>query len=119
MWDRDSGDAQAREAIVREGMWLRPSAYGDPYPITRRLIEDGRRHLILRMGVDIACPVRILHGDADPDVPWQHALRDIRGDRSATMSQFTLDQGRRSSIVARSRYPGDLSAPLRTWLRIT
>lgn len=66
---------EARAAIMAEGRWLRPSAYGEPYPVTRRLIEDGRRHLILDDGMAVACPVHILHGDADPDVPWRHGLR--------------------------------------------
>jgi pimeloyl-ACP methyl ester carboxylesterase len=73
MWDEF--DPSAREAILREGMWLRPSAYGDPYPITRRLIEDGRKHLILHSQLAVACPVRILQGDVDPDVPPAHAMR--------------------------------------------
>jgi pimeloyl-ACP methyl ester carboxylesterase len=73
MWDEF--DSAAREAILREGMWQKPSAYGDPYPITRRLIEDGRKHLILDGALRIACPVRILQGDADPDVPPAHAMR--------------------------------------------
>jgi pimeloyl-ACP methyl ester carboxylesterase len=73
MWDEF--DTSAREAILREGMWLKPSAYGDPYPITRRLIEDGRNHLVLDGALAVACPVRILQGDADPDVPPAHAMR--------------------------------------------
>lgn len=74
---------EARRAIVETGVWLRPSAYGEPYPITSGLIEDGRRHLILAEGLDVQCPVRILHGEDDPDVPWQHGLklyRALRGD---------------------------------------
>lgn len=67
--------AEARTAILEKGSWLRPSAYGEPYPITRRLIEDGRRHLILDEGMEVDCPVHILHGDADPDVPWRHGFR--------------------------------------------
>ena len=39
--------AEAREAIAREGVWHRPSAYGDPYPITRALLEEGERHMLL------------------------------------------------------------------------
>jgi hypothetical protein len=64
----------ARHAIARNGVWLRPSAYGDPYPISRDLIEDGRRWTILPGPVGVAAPVRILQGGADPDVPWRHAL---------------------------------------------
>jgi pimeloyl-ACP methyl ester carboxylesterase len=67
-------DWEARAAIMDEGQWLRPSDYGEPYPITRKLIEDGRRHLILDEGIEVACPVRILQGEDDPDVPWEHAL---------------------------------------------
>jgi pimeloyl-ACP methyl ester carboxylesterase len=66
--------AEARAAIQRNGVWLRPSLYGDPYPITRGLIEDGRRHLIGRQHWDPGRPVYILHGLLDPDVPWEHTL---------------------------------------------
>jgi pimeloyl-ACP methyl ester carboxylesterase len=66
----------AREAIEREGMWLRSSAYSDdPYPITRGLIEDGRKHLVLGSGLSVGCPVRILQGSTDIDVPPSHAMR--------------------------------------------
>lgn len=69
--------AEAREAIAREGVWRRPSAYGDPYPITRALLEDGERHMLLRGGgpIPLAVPVRLLHGQRDPDVPWELSLR--------------------------------------------
>jgi pimeloyl-ACP methyl ester carboxylesterase len=68
-------DAHARRAIETDGVWMRPSAYGDgPYPITRELIEDGRRWSILPGPVAINAPVHILQGGADPDVPWRHAL---------------------------------------------
>jgi pimeloyl-ACP methyl ester carboxylesterase len=66
----------ARREIEEKGVWMRPSAYGDgPYPITRALIEDGRRHLLLNGPIEIGCPVRILQGARDPDVPWQHATK--------------------------------------------
>jgi pimeloyl-ACP methyl ester carboxylesterase len=65
----------ARREIEENGIWHRPSDYGDPYPITRNLIEEGRSHLILGASIDVGCPVRILQGAQDPDVPWQHALR--------------------------------------------
>jgi pimeloyl-ACP methyl ester carboxylesterase len=73
MWDEFPQDI--REAILREGVWHRPSAYGNSYPITRLLIEDGRKHLLLETGMKIDCPVSILQGDADQDVPWQHAMK--------------------------------------------
>lgn len=66
---------EVRAAIERDGVWHRPSEYGAPYPITRALIEDGRQHLLLRGPLPVGVPVRILQGQQDPDVPWQHALR--------------------------------------------
>jgi pimeloyl-ACP methyl ester carboxylesterase len=66
---------QARREIEDKGVWHRPSDYGDPYLITRGLIEEGRNHLILGAAIDVGCPVRILQGVQDPDVPWQHAMR--------------------------------------------
>jgi len=73
MWKRFP-DSIRRE-IEQKGVWLRPSDYSDgPYPITRRLIEEGRAHLLLGDMIETGCPVRILQGVEDPDVPWQHAV---------------------------------------------
>jgi pimeloyl-ACP methyl ester carboxylesterase len=65
---------EARHQIETDGVWLRPSAYGEPYPITRALIEEGRNHLLLGGSIGVGCPVRILQGAQDPDVPWRHAF---------------------------------------------
>ena len=65
---------EVRQEIETRGVWLRPSQYGEPYPITRALIEEGRSHLLLGSAIDVGCPVRILQGAQDPDVPWQHAF---------------------------------------------
>jgi len=74
MWKKFS--AEVRTEIETKGEWQRPSAYDDePYPITRALIEDGRKHLLLGAPFAVNCPVRILQGVEDPDVPWQHAMR--------------------------------------------
>jgi len=73
MWKGFSPEIRAE--IETTGQWLRPSEYGEPYPITRRLIEEGRNHLLLGGTIDVGCPVRILQGRQDPDVPWQHAFR--------------------------------------------
>ncbi len=64
-----------RDRLVREGVLLVPSEYGGSYPITRGLIEDGRNHLLLGAPISIGCPVRLLHGQHDPDVPWETSLR--------------------------------------------
>jgi pimeloyl-ACP methyl ester carboxylesterase len=65
---------EVREEIETKGVWLRPSQYGEPYPITRALIEEGRNHLLLGRAIEVGCPVRILQGAQDPDVPWKHAF---------------------------------------------
>ncbi|MBN9581967.1 MAG: alpha/beta hydrolase [Afipia sp.] len=66
---------EVRDEIMTTGMWRRPSAYGDEaYPITRNLIEEGRNHLLLGGSIEVGCPVRILQGAQDPDVPWRHAF---------------------------------------------
>lgn len=74
MWNGFSPDI--RQEILTKGVWMRPSEYGDgtPYPITRALIEEGRHHLLLGSAIEVGCPVRILQGAQDPDVPWQHAF---------------------------------------------
>ena len=64
-----------RATLARDGVLLIPSAYGDPTPITQRLIEDGRNHLLLGQPIPITCPVRLIQGQRDPDVPWETALR--------------------------------------------
>jgi pimeloyl-ACP methyl ester carboxylesterase len=63
-----------RAALATTGVWMRPSDYGEPYPITATLLEDGARWSILPGPVGLDCPVRILQGEADPDVPWRHAF---------------------------------------------
>ncbi|MGY6628887.1 MAG: alpha/beta fold hydrolase [Oceanicaulis sp.] len=73
MWDQLP--FHAREAIERDGHWIRPSPYGGTQTITRRLIEDGRRWRVLDQTIALTCPVQILHGWQDQDVPWSHGVR--------------------------------------------
>jgi pimeloyl-ACP methyl ester carboxylesterase len=73
MWKRFT-PAIKRE-LEEKGLWERPSAYSsEPYLVTRQLIEEGRNHLLLGGMIETGCPVRILQGVEDPDVPWQHAV---------------------------------------------
>jgi len=73
MWKRFP--PEVKQAIGQTGSWARPSQYSEePYLITRGLIEDGRRHLLLDGMIETGCPVRILQAVQDPDVPWQHAV---------------------------------------------
>lgn len=65
---------EIRREIEKKGAWMRPSLYSEePYPITRHLIEEGREHLLLGGLIETGCPVHILQGVQDPDVPWRHA----------------------------------------------
>ena len=65
-----------RFALATEGRWLRPSAYSEePDVITQHLIDEGRRHLVLRGPIPLTCPVHLLHGQRDADVPWRTSLK--------------------------------------------
>jgi len=72
MWKRFT--SEIKRELETKGVWARPSQYSpEPYLVTRQLIEEGRRHLLLGGMIETGCPVRILQGVLDPDVPWQHA----------------------------------------------
>ena len=73
MWKRFT--PEIKRELEETGIWARPSQYSpEPYLVTRQLIEDGRKHLLLGGLIETGCPVRILQGVEDPDVPWQHAV---------------------------------------------
>ena len=76
MWAEASDDV--KRAIMEEGVWYRPSQYGEPYAITRDLIEDGRANLLGKEPWNPGCPVEIIHGRLDPDVPFAHSERLVR-----------------------------------------
>ncbi|MDE3059689.1 MAG: alpha/beta hydrolase [Pseudomonadota bacterium] len=68
-------DKAQKKEINEQGVLYIPSCYGsEPFPITRTLIEDGRRHLLLDHSIAIDAPVRLLHGTKDEDVPWQMSV---------------------------------------------
>jgi pimeloyl-ACP methyl ester carboxylesterase len=73
MWDGFS-PAQRAELATNGAVQI-PSDYGDPYTITRKLIKDGRKHLVLRTPLNLPFPVRLLQGTADADVPVSVATR--------------------------------------------
>jgi pimeloyl-ACP methyl ester carboxylesterase len=73
MWKKFS--PEIKRGMEATGQWKRISAYSEePYTITRTLIEEGRQHLLLGGLIETGCPVRILQGVEDPDVPWNHAV---------------------------------------------
>jgi pimeloyl-ACP methyl ester carboxylesterase len=67
--------AAQRAVLEEKGFLLPPSEYGPPVPITKKLIDEGRNHLLLGGPIGITCPVRVLHGMKDPDVPWETSLK--------------------------------------------
>jgi pimeloyl-ACP methyl ester carboxylesterase len=68
-------DAAQRAALERDGIVRIPSAYSpEPTPVTKRLVEEARRHELLAGRIALRCPVRLIHGTADPDIPWQLSL---------------------------------------------
>ncbi len=69
-----------KKQIMDEGVWHRPSEYSpEPYPITRQLIEDGRKHLLMGEKLKFGVPIHILQGAEDPDVPLAHVEKFVAG----------------------------------------
>lgn len=69
-------DAAARKELTETGAWQMPSDYSDePYSITKALIEDGDLHLFGDRLIETGCPVHIIQGVGDTDVPWQHTAQ--------------------------------------------
>ena len=66
--------AQQRHELATAGVFHEPSPYGEPLPITARLLDDGDRHLLLDGPIAFDGPVHLLQGQEDPDVPWTTAL---------------------------------------------
>lgn len=91
MWERFG--AEAKKSLLESGVWLMPSAYGSPYPITMKLLEDGERHLLLGEGMDVPFPVRIVQGSADEDVPVKHAMRTMEMVRAADIVATVVKGG--------------------------
>ncbi|MCJ2138120.1 alpha/beta hydrolase, partial [Methylobacterium sp. J-026] len=88
IWNRLAEPARA--ALVRDGILKRPSDYApEPDPITLTLIEDGRRNCLLGDPLDPGCPIHILQGMRDADVPYTHALK-ILGRLPAEGTVLTL-----------------------------
>ncbi|MFC3124107.1 alpha/beta hydrolase [Pseudoroseomonas globiformis] len=87
MWPGFS--AAQREALLRDGALHIESPYGPPVPLTLKLIEDGRNHLVLDAPIPLDHPVRLLQGQRDAEVPWQFAL-EIAAKLAGDDVQITL-----------------------------
>jgi pimeloyl-ACP methyl ester carboxylesterase len=69
-------DPEQRLALLDHGRLEVPSDYAaEPYPVTLALIEEARRHLVLRGPIALDRPVRLIHGMSDADVPWITSVR--------------------------------------------
>jgi pimeloyl-ACP methyl ester carboxylesterase len=88
MWDRFSNEI--KHQITTTGSWMRSSEYSpEPYVITKKLIIDGRKNFVFGSTIDPGCPVHILQGMQDPDVPWHHAMKLLEH-LPATAASLTL-----------------------------
>ena len=67
--------AERLATLRSEGVVQQQTAQGPAPPLTWKLLEDGAKHLLLNGPIEIACPVRVLHGMGDPDVPWRVSLQ--------------------------------------------
>lgn len=103
VWRRLTGED--RDRLTLEGRIILHSTYSEePTILTLGLVEDGRRHLILGGEIAFDCPVRILQGMADPDVPWRHALKFAEKLNAADMELLLIKSGDH-----RLSRPGDIT----------
>lgn len=96
-------NSSQRRELREHGQVLIPSDYddGSPYPITEQLLRDGCNHLLLRGPIAISCPVRLIHGTADADVPWQISERTLQRMQSHDAQLLLLkDSDHRLSTAA-------------------
>jgi pimeloyl-ACP methyl ester carboxylesterase len=84
-------DANQRAALEAEGQVALPSDYGEPYIITKRLIDDGRAQLVLRDPLELPFPVRFLQGTADADVDRSVALKLLDHSKGPDMRLTLVD----------------------------
>lgn len=66
---------EERRVLARHGQIRRPSRYGEPLPVTAALLADGHALSVLDGPIPFDGPVHLLHGRADPDVPWDRSAR--------------------------------------------
>ncbi len=90
--ERDMNDEQ-RESLNTQGYFKLPSDYGEPYVITKKLIDDGRQNILLNGSLDIQVPVRLLQGRQDQDVPWQVAETIKSNIQSDDVQIFCQEEG--------------------------
>jgi pimeloyl-ACP methyl ester carboxylesterase len=111
MWD-EFGETE-KQALKETGFYMQPSEYGEPYTITARLLADGMQHQLLREGLNLPFPVRILQGSKDADVPPAHAVKTFEALHCADLTlTFIKDGDHRLST------PGQIQLIKETVLRL-
>lgn len=91
IWDKFT-PVQQKE-LKTNGKIMVPSDMGEPYPITKHLIEDGRNYLLLDKQIPVYCPVRLLHGMKDTDVPWEVSMSLNEKIASQDVKTILIDDG--------------------------
>ncbi len=91
VWDLLSREQKAE--MQDKGVIYEPSEYGAPVPYTLKLVQDGREHLLLRAPINITCPVRLIQGRQDKDVPWQTAEKLKKQLRSKDVRIHYVEDG--------------------------
>jgi len=85
---------EAMAQIAERGFYSAPSAYSEqPYLITRALVEDGKRQAVLGAPIALDVPVRLIHGAADPDVPWQQSQKLMQALNSDDVTLVLVKDG--------------------------
>jgi pimeloyl-ACP methyl ester carboxylesterase len=86
--------AEERAALAQDGLLLTPSDYSDtPTPTTLGFFTSGEANLLLVSPIPLDCPVRLIHGQCDPDVPWEIALKLVHQLRSADVQTLLVKDG--------------------------
>ncbi|MDG4552821.1 MAG: alpha/beta hydrolase [Candidatus Competibacter sp.] len=112
LWERF--DPPLRERLRRERVISLPSPYGEPYIVALNLIEEAAQHYLLdRPELPIRCPVRLIHGMRDTDVPWRISVRVAERLASSDVRVTLLKDGehtlsREQDLILLTRTLGDL-----------
>lgn len=77
IFNKEFGEEERRH-LLSTGLIYLPNDYDEPYPLTKQLFDDGKKHLMLHDRIHIACPVRLIHGKRDTAVPWQKSEEILR-----------------------------------------
>ncbi|MBO37922.1 MAG: alpha/beta hydrolase [Rhodospirillaceae bacterium] len=86
--------SKVKKILLRDKIYYQPSEFSDsPYPITLNLIENGRKHLLLKKALDIQCEVHLLQGMKDEAVPWQHTIEISRALLSESITITLIKDG--------------------------